>query len=632
MCVFGTAACFFGGVTIVKMNLGTNNFFNSDVCEAQMVNYVHQLWNEAVYSADSLETLLDNLVENYDYSLRKYDDKTDSYKQLDDFPSDRSYYGKIIEYGINEDKNSLWRINDDALEKEAYTLEIGLKWNLVDDGSSLYRQFSFSKFAQKYGTNSLLICAASAGLVLLLLIYEIVSAGHVKGKDGIHLSWFDKIPFDILTVGWMAFVAATISIFYENFYNSWYFSEFSIGEIVSLLIANVIFVSLLIYIYLISFVKRIKAHTIFRNIAVFILLRKAYEKVYCWLKEIKRVFHFSSVWWKRISILLLGCLFVHTCLTINLMNIVGTGGFEKLLIFILVCGEVTGSYLLLKINADTKPLLNAAENFANGNLEYRITEEELARLHGPFYKHGKNLNLIGEGMKKAIQNELKSERMKAELITNVSHDIKTPLTSIVNYVDLLSKEHTEEEEKQYLSVLQRQSQRLKRLTEDVVEVSKASSGAIDVHIEDVCVKEILEQSLAEYQDKLEEHHLIVVTNYYNENIFAKADGRLLWRVLRNVFSNVAKYAMDGSRVYVEARINGNNEVVITVKNISRDQLNINEEELMQRFVRGDDSRHTEGSGLGLSIAQSLMELMQGEFRVSIDGDLFKAEVILKEVK
>ena len=241
-----------------------------------------------------------------------------------------------------------------------------------------------------------------------------------------------------------------------------------------------------------------------------------------------------------------------------------------------------------------------------------------------------NLNAIGTGMTRAVEQRMKSERLKTELITNVSHDIKTPLTSIVNYVDLLEKEELPEKATEYLAVLDRQSKRLKKLTEDLVEASKASTGNVAVRLTPILVNEIVHQAIGDYDERLTAGKLEVVVTTYEGNLNAMADGRLLWRVLDNLLSNVCKYALAGTRVYIDLGTR-DNRVVVSMKNISRDQLNVNADELMERFVRGDTSRHTEGSGLGLNIAKSLMELMGGTFALSVDGDLFKAELTLRQV-
>ena len=236
------------------------------------------------------------------------------------------------------------------------------------------------------------------------------------------------------------------------------------------------------------------------------------------------------------------------------------------------------------------------------------------------------INSLSTGLTKAVEESLKSERMKTELITNVSHDIKTPLTSIINYVDLLKKEEMPNEKaKEYLEILDKKSQRLKRLTEDLVEASKASSGNIKLNMEEINVKELIKQISGEFEDKLNEKELELILNMPNEEVKIKADSRYLYRVIENMYSNISKYALEGSRVYVDAIIN-KDKVEIQLKNISKAKLNISSEELMQRFVRGEASRNTEGSGLGLSIAESLTTLQKGRFNIYLDGDLFKVTI------
>ena len=216
--------------------------------------------------------------------------------------------------------------------------------------------------------------------------------------------------------------------------------------------------------------------------------------------------------------------------------------------------------------------------------------------------------------------------MKTELITNVSHDIKTPLTSIINYVDLLQKAQTEEERKEYLEVLDRQSQRLKKLIDDLMDMSKASTGNMTVDITKVDAVEAVNQALGEFADKLDRAMLSPVFRHDDKSLPMMADGRLVWRVLSNLLGNAVKYAMPGTRLYIDLSQMGG-KVILSVKNISREELNIGADELMERFVRGDDSRNTEGSGLGLNIAKSLMELQKGELQLLVDGDLFKVTLI-----
>ena len=247
-------------------------------------------------------------------------------------------------------------------------------------------------------------------------------------------------------------------------------------------------------------------------------------------------------------------------------------------------------------------------------------------MYGSFKAIAYELNRLSDAAAMAAEKQLKAERMKTELITNVSHDIKTPLTSVINYVDLLQQPHTEEEETQYLEVLVRQSVRLKKLVEDLMDMSKASSGNMAVSIEEVDAVETVNQALGEFADKLEAAHLTPVFHTPDSQLHMKADGKLTWRVLSNVLSNVVKYALPGTRVYIDL-LRLDKSVVLSVKNISREELNISAEELTERFVRGDASRNTEGSGLGLNIAQSLMQLQHGKLELTVDGDLFKVTLI-----
>ncbi len=264
-------------------------------------------------------------------------------------------------------------------------------------------------------------------------------------------------------------------------------------------------------------------------------------------------------------------------------------------------------------------ILKAAKRMAAGDLERKI---DTRYLFGSFRDCAENLNTLSAAAMVAARKQMQSERMKTELITNVSHDIKTPLTSIINYVDLLQKPHSEEEGAEYLEVLSRQSQRLKKLTEDLVEMSKASTGNVAVELSAVDAGEVVLQALGEFGDKLDALPLSVVFPQPQEPVMMRADGRLSWRVMSNLLGNAVKYAMPGTRLYVNVAQMGQ-WVVISFKNISRESLNISAEELMERFVRGDASRNTEGSGLGLNIARSLMEVQGGSLDLTVDGDLFK---------
>ena len=316
------------------------------------------------------------------------------------------------------------------------------------------------------------------------------------------------------------------------------------------------------------------------------------------------------------------------------------------MLFLMILADIVIFLVILAIGLMLRRLQKGGEALASGDLKAKVDTDKMV---GDFKRHGENLNSISDGMAIAIDQRMRSERLKTELITNVSHDIKTPLTSIVNYVDLLSKEDLEGMPAEYVEVLQRQSARLKKLTEDLVEASKAATGNINVDLKKTDIRETVNQAVGEYSEKLEKAALNVLVDAPETPVMAEADGRLLWRVLDNLLSNVCKYSMQGTRVYITVSETGaagvtagkqytaareglSGIVRIEVKNISRDVLNVSAEDLMERFVRGDSSRTsaTEGSGLGLNIAKSLTELQGGRFRLTVDGDLFKAEIILKK--
>ena len=269
-------------------------------------------------------------------------------------------------------------------------------------------------------------------------------------------------------------------------------------------------------------------------------------------------------------------------------------------------------------------LYDGVRRMSRGDLNCKVNT---AMMTGNFQRFALDLNTLAGVAVEAAKRQMTSERMKAELVTNVSHDIKTPLTSIINYVDLLKQAKTEAEQQQYLEVLTRQSQRMKKLIEDLVEMSKASSGAMSCELTRLDAAEAVNQALGEFSDKLEKVGLTPMVRYPTAPVFVMADGRLTWRVLSNLLSNAVKYAMPGTRLYVDVVSVGNN-VLISVKNVSREPLNTGASELMERFVRGDASRNTEGSGLGLNIAKNLMELQHGQLQLLVDGDLFKATMIL----
>lgn len=344
-----------------------------------------------------------------------------------------------------------------------------------------------------------------------------------------------------------------------------------------------------------------------------------------WLfSKIKRVAKNMDILKRRVLYLVIigAAFFIEmVILCVCAANSVGfVGVFGMFCYFVCLIGF---SYVFLKDAMDNKRLLDGCNQMKSGMFDKKI---DTTNLYYDKLELAQAINTMGEGLEKAVSTSMKDERMKAELITNVSHDIKTPLTSIINYVDLLKREGiTPEEQQQYLKVLDTKSQRLKQLIEDLIEVSKTNTGNIELQLANLDFKELLNQAIGEFEEKFAERSLELVVTCAEHKVQIWADGRRCYRILENLFSNVYKYAMPHTRVYVDLQQEAN-QMVFTLKNISEAPLNVAVEELMERFVRGDVSRSTSGSGLGLSIAQNLVNLQQGKLEIRLDGDLFKVEI------
>lgn len=369
-----------------------------------------------------------------------------------------------------------------------------------------------------------------------------------------------------------------------------------------------------------SLVRRIKARSLWRDSLlrhILLLVRK------CFSKCSNLLVFLGGNMISRVKIILLFGIFIFLQFMFTGMTVEGGSALSLLLMIVMDCAVL---YYLIKKAWGREQIIAGLKKITDGDLQYKIPTEKLS---GEQEMVADYINHIGEGLDAAVENSLKNERMKTELITNVSHDIKTPLTSIINYVDLLKRENPEDPKiRGYLEVLENKAQRLKVLTEDVVEASKASTGNIALEMTDLNFIELVHQVIGEFEEKFEERNLKMVVHFDEEEAIICADGRRLWRVLENVFGNVSKYAMENTRVYVDVKVDRPN-VQLSLKNISAQPLNISADELTERFIRGDVSRNTEGSGLGLSIAKDLVQLQGGEFRLYLDGDLFKVTIEFK---
>lgn len=434
-------------------------------------------------------------------------------------------------------------------------------------------------------------------LTLFCFCFSMASAGHWQNHEGIHLTWLDKIPADV----WIIALLSAFFIGWDTFYSEW-------GRV--LFCAALIPVTLL---FLCVFAAQCKAGTVIRGsltARVLRLLWRILRSVTLWLWRI--VTGIPLVW--KTALVTAALAFLEFILYVSP---------SRDPLFLVV--KVLEILAVLAIALNLRTLEKNGKQLSEGDLS---TPVDTKRLFGAFRRYGQAMNRLQSGMESAVQEQMRAERMKTELITNVSHDIKTPLTSIVNYVDLLKKEDiSSPAAREYITVLDRQSKRLKKLTEDLVEASKASSGALPVDLQPTDVSVLFSQITGEYQGRLADCHLTLVTQPPAGQPVVLADSKLLSRVMDNLVSNICKYAMPETRVYVSG-VTADGQMTMSFKNVSRAELNISPDELMERFVRGDTSRHTEGSGLGLSIARSLVQLMGGTFRLSIDADLFRADVTL----
>lgn len=458
-------------------------------------------------------------------------------------------------------------------------------------------------------------------LALLALIWILWTAGHKAGEESIVTTWQERIFFDlyaavmIFAAVWLAFctVWAAEQLYWGQSYavraeNFELFFNLGVMGAAALFAAGAACGTLLLR----TLAVRIKARCLGKTT---LLCRVVGWKV----RTVHDFVRFLPVTWKMVF---------------------GFGAYVIFTFWLNMVGRYDGAFMLMYFCLQLALLLflswwaygyhrlrQGTKTIAGGDLEHQIDTK-----HMPYdlRLQAEDLNNISVGLAGAVDEKMKSERFKAELITNVSHDLKTPLTSIINYVNLLkSTEQSDPKAVEYIEVLDRKSQRLKKLTEDLVEASKASTGVLSVVREKIGMGQLIDQATAEWEEKLTDKKLTLVTTLPEGETWVYADGRHLWRVLDNLLSNCAKYAMEGTRVYLDLE-RGKGQVALSVKNISREPLNVPAERLMERFVRGEESRSTEGSGLGLSIARSLTELQGGSFDLAVDGDLFKAMVTLPQ--
>ena len=450
-----------------------------------------------------------------------------------------------------------------------------------------------------------LLVAMVVGLLIGISCFVIATIQTGRNQKGglVLLNAFDRIPTEVCLALQVIVISLllnmTVSVGRTILLNSSWLTEIVYQS--SLLIGGVV-VFMVLHL---SIARRVKAKTLWQNSICKGIVGMG-----------RRVYQARNTS-RKVLILLVFFLALHIFLIWVLQ---GLGVLMLLVLDVLVL------LYLLKDVAGRQTVKTGLANIAAGDLDYKI---DLSDLMGNNLEMAEAVNQVAEGLQLAVEKSMKDERMRSELITNVSHDIKTPLTSIINYVELLKREEIDDEKiKGYIKVLESKAQRLKQLTEDLVEASKISTGNIELQLGRIYMQEMIKQACGEFDNKFEKRSLEVVLTMAVEPIIIWADGRRMWRILENIFSNIAKYALAGTRVYIDLRM-VKDRAVLMFKNISEEPLNISADELTERFVRGDASRTTEGSGLGLSIAKSLTEMQNGEFEIYLDGDLFKVTLLFE---
>lgn len=499
-----------------------------------------------------------------------------------------NYKRELYPKEIKENQHLFSRISYmDELDPESHVMYIAFTEKFLQDNMTEWKDNKAAAVKSLYR-----LIEFSIGLILSFVYLILVIGRHSFKDEKVHLQPLDKLYNDIniaLCLGLIALWVVLMEAFTIQNISRW---------VIPLTVPIASFGLLLV----LSMVRHMKNRTFMKHSLIYILLSK-------FASFIRDVYASGSVGVKTVLLVI---------------------GYPILIALTFFFFPVTigfAAWFALKKIKSFQAIQEGVEKIKNGEIHHSIEVSG----KGEFSRLAANINSITDGLNKAVDNELKSERLKTELITNVSHDIRTPLTSIITYVDLLKHENDPSKIAEYIEVLEQKSKRLKVMTDDLFEAAKASSGSIPVHLEKIDIISLLNQGLGEVSDKIEEAGLTFKMNHPQEKVYLSADGRLLWRSIENVLSNIFKYAHKGSRVYIDIEVQGN-EILLTFKNISAYELNISADELMERFTRGDESRHSEGSGLGLSITKSLIEIQKGRFLIQVDGDLFKAMIYMPKYK
>lgn len=499
------------------------------------------------------------------------------------------YRCSLNEWPVTSEKNLKYykfKANQEIFKK----LDVYIRINEIDVDDYIFKaKTQYEDFANNY-TKYLVTCGTLATAFIIILIDVSKHVNNTKANRFLSNLYIEQF---ILTLGGVVYIGV-------NILNK-----------LSLIITHSKTIVLLAY---------IMSYIIFAETYFYAIRKKENKKGFLFPKIIKNI---KSTYQPVLEYLLI-CI----CYLVIIIFFDGFGYVSYASEIYVIIVWIYTMVLLNELNFRTQiyEITKQVEMMRKGNMNVSIkcTNSELEELR-------ENINHLKQGMEKAINESIKAERLKTDLITNVSHDLKTPLTSIINYTDLLKKEKIENENaKKYIDILEKKSKKLKILTEDLIEVSKISSGNETVALEKIDFKELVLQANGEFAEKFEEKNLEVISNLPKEAVIVDLDGKKMWRVLENLYQNVYKYSLENTRVYVDLIVN--DHIVFTIKNISKEKLNISPDELMERFIRGDSSRHTGGNGLGLSIAKDLSKLNGGTLSIQIDGDLFVAKIKLDNIK
>lgn len=615
------------------------NYYNSvlNISNWTFQYYVKNLDTGVIYSSKALEPMVKELQEERDQELTlnsylKTAQKNEAYLILN---TDTKKYvtnvnrnfqylneenlGWVIDYITgnitkslsDEDETSYNYIICTTIAENEIPAADGYTSEYVDEFGFMFQHF---KKANERYKSSILIFPVALISLLLFLILAVISAGYKKGVPDIVLNAFDRIKIElgsILSLSTLLGVWLFATKVWDFLEYQFYLDIFIIYIVLYTLLYP--FCAFILF----GLIRRMKANILFTNSFFYIGMIKIRKGMAAFFSQHALTYPLTALLLIFAAIEVVAYyLYVNPLFYMGEFLLLGAFGFAFL------------GYHLYRAAINFSIITKDTKGLTEGNITHKIDTSEMCT---PAKTLGEYINNIGDGLSAAVDEKLKSERLKTELIANVSHDIKTPLTSIINYVDLLKKENLENEKAiSYLEILTTKSWRLKTLIEDLVEASKASSGTISLNLECLNLVELVRQSLGEFEDRFTSHNLEAVLNITEEPVYILADGRNTYRIIENIFSNANKYALSGTRIYVDITAS-ETLVIVSVKNISAAKLNINGDELMERFVRGDLSRNTEGSGLGLSIAKSLASLQDATFDIILDGDLFKAVVKFKRL-